>query len=273
MAFLLTFAVIMQVNFVSPKNEVKIKIQTTKDETYCLLTRERPVEIEVEGPTWLRVYSRIFWPGDAKGVLVYKIILEEDDIREKFVSVETERSKVAKHGARKLSKWRSFYLNVPKGTKRYRFIYWRAPSDSVLLKFAYESPGKWKDIAPITYSAKLELAEDEKIIDYYEATAASPVVLEVEGPRKIKVISRVNFSMTTQVEQLYSVEAREKGKVIKNTSFRAHRSETTEYRDRSGIVPSNPGSFYLNIKKGKHRIEFSITGGESGALRFMVEEK
>lgn len=262
-----------QIKEINPQNELKIKIQTTKEDNYYLLTKEQPVEVKVEGPTWLRVYSRIPWSGDAKGTKIYKIILQENELAEKFITNETERSKVAKLGKNRLSKWRSFYINVPEGLNTYRLILWRSPADTVLIKFAYESPGKWSDIMPSEYNAKLELVEDEKVINYYELTETGKVILETSGPKKIKVISRLNYGTEMQGEQLYSIAVREKSKVIKSNSFRTYRSETTSYRNRTEIVPSNPHSFYLNVGKGKHRLEFYLTGAGTGVLRFMVQEK
>lgn len=262
-----------QIKEIVPQNELQVKIQTSKEDNYYLLTKKEPLEIKVDGPTWLRVYTRIPWPADVKGTKIYKLILEENDLKERFITMETERSSVAKLAKIRLSKWRSFYINVPKGMNTYRFLVWSGPSDSVLMRFAYESPKNWLDVTPAEYNAKLELAEDERIINYFEAASTRPVVLEIEGPKKLQIISRLNYSTIMEGEQFYSITVKENNKIVKNISFRAHRSETTNYRNRKEIIPSNPHTFYLNIRKGRHRLEFYPGAVESCGFRFRFQEK
>lgn len=262
-----------QIISTSPQSEVKIKIQTFKEESYFLLTKSQPFEIKVSGPTWLRIYTRIPWSGDKKGTKLYKIILQEDEIKERFETFETEYSSVAHFDKMILSKWRSFYINVPEGSHTYRFIHWRAPSDTIFLRFTNESPGRWQDISALSYNAKLELIEDEKIIDYYELTPEKPVILEIEGPKKLKIISRLNLESNTQDERVYSITVKEKNKIIKSTHFRAYRSEVVHYKNHSEIIPSNPHNFFINVRKGVHRYEFILTGGTGCGLRFLVETK
>lgn len=268
-----TLLIFNQVTSVTPKLEARLRIQTTKEDTYYLLTKGQPVEIKVSGPGWLRIYTRIPWTKEKKGTQIYKLILQEDNIKERFVSFETEYSRVAKIDKIGLSKWRSFYINVPDGLHTYRFIHWRAPSDTILLKFTNESPKRWKDITPLSYNSIMELVEDERIVNYFELTPQKGVILELDGPKRLKVISRLNIPLSTPGEQTYTIEVKEKGKRIKSVSFRAYPSETVYYKNRSDMVPSNPHNLYLNIPKGMKRYEFSIDSNWGGGLRFMVEER
>lgn len=269
----LLFLLFNQTVSISPRAEVKIKIQTTKEESYVVLAKNQPVEIKATGPTWLRVYTRIFWSGEKKGTKTYKIILQEDDVRERFITQETEYSGVARFDKMRLSKWRSFYINVPEGVHTYRFIYWRAPQDTILLRFTNEAPGKWQDIPALSYNSKLELVEDEKMIDYYEATTERPVILEITGPQKIKIVSRLNLLPNLPGEHFYSITVKEKDRKIKSVNFHCYRSETVYYRNRKDILPSNPHNFYLNIPSGTHRYEFIPEGNVSLGLRFLTEIK
>ncbi len=270
---LILLFVINQVTDIVPQNEVKVKIQTLKQESYYILSKKQPVEIKVSGPTWLRVYTRIPWHGDRRGTKLYKLILQEDELKEKFITLESEYSKVAKVDNIRLSKWRSFYINVPAGTHTYRFIHWRAPSDTIFLRFTNEFPGRWQDIVPLSYNARFELVDGEKMVSYYESIQNNPVIMEIEGPKKLKIITRLNLKPGSQGEQIYSVVVREKGKTIKSVNFRAYPSETIHYINQPDIIPSNPHNFFLNVKKGIHRYEFHTEGETGCVFRFMVETK
>jgi hypothetical protein len=266
--------VIGQIKSTLPLPEIKVRIQTYQEDTYFLLGKDQPAEITVEGPTWIRVYTRIPWHDDWTGTKIYKIIQQTNGQQEKFITLESERSKVAKAGSIRLSKWRSFFINVPKGLNTYRFVHWASPADSIFLKYAFETPGKWSDLTPSGYSSKLELTEDERIIEYYEATDLKPVVLEVAGPRKIKVIARLNFTMAMPEDQYFTVDIKEKGRSVKTKSFRARRSETTVYRNLREALPSDPHVFYLDVRKGVHRYELFLSGFPgSAALRVQTGQK
>lgn len=267
------FILLGQTINVTPQYEAKIKIQTSKEESYTILTKNQPVEFKVSGPTWIRVYTRIPWTGEKKDTKIYKLILQEDDIKEKFITQETEYSSVARLDKIRLSKWRSFFINVPQGLHTYRLVYWRAPSDTILLKFASESPGKWQDIPALSYNTKLNLIENEKITNYYEATPAKPVIIEITGPKKIKITSRLNLLTNAQVEELYIVMIKKNGKIVKTLNLRAYRSETVHYSEGTDITPSNPHTFYLNVPRGTHRYEFWLNNGLSCGLRFMTAIK
>jgi hypothetical protein len=263
-----------QIKSTLPQTEVKVRIQTHQEDTYYLLAPDQPAEITVEGPTWIRVYTRIPWHEDWTGTKIYKIIQQTNGQQEKFVSLESERSRVAKAGPVRLSKWRSFYINVTKGRNSFRFVHWQSPTDSIFLKYVYEAPKKWADLTPSGYVSNLELTEEEKIIEYYEATDLKPVVLEVAGPRKIKIIARFNFPAAATGEQFFSIDIREKGRSVKTKSFRAYRSETTLYRNLRETVPSNSHVFYLDARKGNHRYEIFLAGlAGSAGLRIQAEQK
>jgi hypothetical protein len=272
---LIAFNLILgQIKGLPAQQEIKVRIQTHQEDTYYLLTNDHPIEISVEGPTWIRVYTRIPWHAEWTGIQVYKIIQQENGQKEKFIIQESELSRVAKAGPIRLSKWRSFYINVPSGKNDYRFVNWASPSDSIFLKYASEAPKKWGDLAPSEYVAKLELTENEKVINYYETTDQKPVALDITGPQNIKITARLNYAPAMPDDQLFSIAVKEKGRTIKAKSFRAYRSETTGYQNLRETIPSNPHAFYFTVRKGNHRFEIYLTGlAGSAAVRIEAEQK
>ncbi len=257
-----------------PQTAVKIRIKTYQEDTYYLLTDAQPLDVTVEGPTWIRVYTRLPWHPDWTGTKSYKLIRQENGQQEKFVSMETEYSKVARLGSVRLSKWRSFFINVPKGRNTYRFIHWQSPSDSIFVKIAYESPGQWQELIPQSYAAKLELVEDERVIDYYEVGSEQPVIVDVSGPARIKFIVRFHCDPLQTQDRLFALTVKERNKTLKTASFRVHRSETTSYRNRPETSPSNPRTLYLNVRKGNHRLELHLSGvNDRAGIRAFTEQK
>jgi len=270
---LLIFMLLLgQLSGTSKSPEARIKIQVTQSESYYVLTKDNSLKFEVSGPTWVRVFTRIPWKKEFRGPRTYKMILVSDDANERFISKETENSKIAKIDGVSVSKWRSFYIRVPEGTHKYELLLWRAPVDTVFCKFSFEAPGKWIDLSPAEVASVLEIVEDEKIVKYYEVRPEKPLVVEIEGPLRIKVQSRANFKKLDE-SGVYSVSVKSNGRLTKEVTYSAKPSETVYYRNRKELIPSVPDVFYLNFKKGKHRVEIRIMGVESAAIRVQVPAK
>ncbi len=273
--FLIALCVISQLKDIKPMKKMEIEIVTKQTDEYLLLTKNAPVSFAVEGPTYLRVYTRIMWPKNNMGSQAYKLILQENKLDERIVTLESEESSVTRDNkGRTLSKWRTFYIEVPEGLNQYKLTHWSSPNDTILLKFAYESPKKWTEITPTAYAAVIEAVEEERIIKYYELRNDRTVILRVNGPARVRVISRLNYDEKMIGDQNYTIAVDDNGTQEK-FPLKAYKSQIITYKDRPSIVPSNARSFHLSIKEGMHTLKFSMTGtvAESSVLRFLVEER
>jgi len=272
---LMSLCLVSQLQQIEPYKKWEIEIVTKKAEEYLLLTKNQPVTFSVEGPTYLRVYTRILWPKGSMGSEIYKMILQENEIDEDIITLESEESVVSKDKkGRPLSKWRSFYIEVPEGSNRYKLTHWSSPQDTILIKFAYESPKRWVEISPAEYSSIIEAIEEERIIKYYELKREGRIALRINGSQRLRVIVRLNYDEKMIGDQNYTIMVEENGKVEKYP-FKCYKSQIITYKDRRNIVPSNARSFHVNQGEGTHVLHFSLAGtlAESAALRFLVEEK
>jgi hypothetical protein len=271
---LILMCVFSQIKDLSPDKKWDIEIVTRKTEQYNLLVTDQPVTFTVEGPTYLRVYTRIPWPKNATGEKIYKIILQDNYLDEEIKTFETERSSVTKDKlGRFLSKWRSFYIEVDEGLNNYKMINWYAPNDTIIFKIKYEAPKKWKSVAATNYGSTVEAIEGEKIVKYYVLNNEQQVSLGISGPVRLKVISRLNYSPMVTGEQVYTVLVADKGNTDEY-DLKCYKSETIKYRNRKDVVPSNARSLYINVGSGWHELKFSLSGtvAKEAALRFLVEE-
>lgn len=263
-----------QIKEITPNKTWDIEIITKKSIEYTLLTKNDPVTLTVEGPTYLRVYTRIVWPKGKKGNQIYKIILQENNVDERIITLESTVSEVSRdQRGRAVSKWRSFHIEVPEGLNHFKIMHWASPEDTILMNFAYESPRTWQDIPATTYAAILEAIEEEKIVTYYELTKGNKIGLTVNGPMKIKVVTRLNFDTNLMGDQPYTLIVDDNG-VEETHHMKCYRSETITYRNRKDVVPANARSFYYDVNNGSHVLHFTLTGtlAQSTGLRFLTEE-
>jgi hypothetical protein len=264
--FLLT-----QVSLSTPEKAV-IKIQTAVRDTYVVVTKDKPYTFVIEGPTWVRVYTRLPWKRDYGKSVRYKLILVKNNTDERFITRETELSKVAYIGTTRLSKWRSFYIQVPEGKHTYEIYIWRAPSDTVLVKLSYEPPQNFIDIAPERGFKPVEIIENEKIIKYYELSVQNPLKVKIEGPAKIKATIRVPLK-SLEEQATFTLFAKRDSKLIKESIFSAKPSDHSKFKEIKDAVPSTPSKMFIDIKKGEHIIEFSLKGIERAFIRLQVQKK
>ncbi|MBE0432010.1 hypothetical protein IBX73_00940 [candidate division WOR-3 bacterium] len=272
---MIALCLVSQLKEIQPAKKMEIEIVTKQTDEYLLLTKNEPVSFSVEGPTYLRVYTRIIWPKGNLGSQIYKLILQENKRDESIITLESEESVVSKDNkGRTISKWRTFYIEVPEGSNHYRLTHWSSPNDTILVKFAYESPKKWTEVHATEYNATIEAVEEERILKYYELKKNEEITLRINGPARLRVISRLNYDERMIGDQNYTILV-EDGGTTEKFALKGYKSQIITYKDRRNIVPSNARSFHMNLKEGTHVLRFTLTGtvAESAALRFLVESR
>ena len=275
LSVLMALCLVSQLQQIEPYKTWEIEIVTKKAEEYLLLTKNQPVTFSVEGPTYLRIYTRILWPKGSLGSEMYKVILQENEIDENIITLESEESMVSKDKkGRPLSKWRTFYIEVPEGMNNYKLTHWSSPKDTILIKFAYESPKRWVEISPTEYRSIIEAIEEERIIKYYELAKDGTIGLRISGPQRLRVIARLNYDEKMIGDQNYTIMIEEKNNT-ERYPLKCYKSQMITYKDRGNIIPSNARSFHINLGEGTHFLRFGLAGtiAESAALRFLVEEE
>jgi hypothetical protein len=270
---LLLLCSIAQIKTVAPQYPWNIEIVTKKTQEYFLLTRQEPISLTVKGPTYLRVYTRILIPDRTHSDYLYKLILGEGPLDERIISFTTTLSTVTtdKNGT-VVSKWRSFYIDVPEGMNTYTLTHWDSPKDTILIRFAYESPQPWNIVPATEYKTMLETIEEERSTRYYELQKDDRVVVKATGPTRLRITARLNYDETLFGEQSFTLVAADNGS--ENTfPLKCYRSDVLHYQNRSDIVPSNARTIYLTIGDGTHTLIFSMYGSlaKSSALRFETE--
>lgn len=270
---LLLLCSIAQIRTVTPEHPWNIEIVTRKTQEYFLLTKQEPITLTVEGPTYLRVYTRILLSDKIHGDHLYKLILAQGPLDERIISFETALSTVTtdKHGTM-VSKWRSFYIEAPEGMNTYTLTHWDSPKDTILVRFAYESPKPWNIVPATEYDAVLETIEEERTTRYYELTKEGRVVVRVSGPTRMRVTTRLNYDESMFGEQSFTLIAADNGS---ENAFplKCYRSDILHYQNKSDIVPSNARTIYLTVESGTHTLVFTMEGtlAKSAALRLETE--
>lgn len=260
-----------KIKFIEKGESVRITVVKKKELKYFLLKKDNPIAFEVEGPLFLRVYTRLIFEKGVKDTGYYKIILQEDEERERIISKKTSPSNVAMLSNFKVGKWRSFLIEVPPGRHIYKLILWDSPLGNVAVKIKESAPPQWIEVSPLGSPEVLTSIENERIISYYLTHGENPLELKIEGPLKMKILVRVNFISGMGDETNFTLSVMLDGKEILRTPVRTYRSQVVYWREKKNVTPSKVEQFYIEIPEGIHTLSVKVLGSlaPSSCFRFL----
>jgi len=266
----------------------------SKTLSYHRATGEEPVRFVVEGPTRVKVLTRLRVPTSVTGEMDYIVAVARDGAP---VGVHELTTESAGPNATYLAlemympgKLDRFYIDVPTGRHAYDLT--AAPGTTVdvrVFERADRVP-KRVSLAPREYAGVETLLTRDNELTYYLATADEPVVLEVSGPTAIKVNVRLMFDSGMIGEHSYMLgvtswpggmddgpwgdDPRSVAGVDDETIYRleSKASTTLTCRDRGDALPGALRTFELPVTEGRHTLVFRLAGGQGRelALKFYI---
>ncbi len=248
--------------------DVKVVKKIEVVQTYYLLDKSAPIEVEVAGPALVRFYTRLVFTDKSRKKGQYSIVVEEDTVRQKIVSKFTEVSKGARWNGYRVGKWRSFVVEVPPGRHIYKLYLFDATFDSVLIRPVVQEGYSWKEVKPISPSESIVAVEDNSPVRYY-LSRDGRFVFSIEGPAKVRVAVRYNFKAGESEPQTVRIKAVLDGNQLENKEFSVIRSRSVYYQDRPEFTPSHKKALWLDIPAGKHTMKISVKPS-STAIRLLI---
>ncbi len=259
-----------EVKVAGSAEKVAVSVVRRVELSYYFVVRDQALEFEAEGPTWLRVYTRLWWPEGQDGKLEYSLSLWQNEV-ERPLEFETELSKSSYGaGTHKLGKWRSFYIQVPKGRNPYRLVLNDAPAGTVAVRFSFQNPKSWN---PVVLSGldELLLAESEDTVSFYCLERGSPAALGISGPCRVRVRIRLNYEPSMVGAQNFVLTVREQGKELAGRNFRVTKSGSVIYQNALGVVPSTERTLRFNLGQGALQLTIALNGTLAHSAGIRVE--
>jgi hypothetical protein len=231
------------------------------------VTKTSPLEVDVEGPCWLRVYTRAWWPVGADGTFKYGLSLWLGDV-ERPVSFEAGLSTSSLGpGGRKVGEWRSFYVQVPEGSNHYRLEVSAGKAETVGVRLAVQSPQPGRAVA-IPGARELTLVDGREIIQLQELTTGKAATIELTGPCRVRVRARLNFEPGLPGTQNFVLAVQEGKSALIRSNLKAARSPSASYSGEPGLVPSSERTLRFSLPSGRHNLTLLLSGtlAKSGAV-------
>jgi hypothetical protein len=245
-----------------------------KEHTYYGFTADEPLAFTIEGPTRIKVLTRVRVPNNLESV-EYGVSVYMDGRHQETV----EKDAYPKEGAFYVAfnhfrpgVIRRVYIDVPTGRHGYELrATGRHRVDARLFETA-ESKPSLVSIAPAEHGSVETLHYRDKELTYYLLTEESPVRLDVVGPTSVKVNTRLLYDATMLGEQTYVVGVREDDQPECLYRIDAEPSQTVVLRDRTDAIPGALRHFRLDVPRGAHTYRFRLADTIAGgvAVKFYI---
>jgi len=250
-------------------HSAKISISVEgKERTYYHFTVDEPLTFSVEGPTRVKILTRVRVPNDRETV-EYGVSISRDGVHVETVEKEAYPKESAFYVAFmnfRPGVIRRIYIDVPTGRHGYELRAVGGPSVDARLFESARSKPSLVSIAPRDYDSVETLYYRDKELTYYLMTKDALVVLDVIGPTSIKVNTRMLYDATMLSKQTYIVGVRAPGAPEDLYKIDGEPSQTVVLRDRSDVIPGALRHFVLEVPKGAHTYEFRLVDAAAGGL-------
>lgn len=266
--------------FVAPASfdrKVELLISGKRREYYAL-DQGKQVQIVLQGPSKLRVVSRVLLnsPTDTAD---YGYVVERRGGKT-FTIVHSaglsDKALMAGEGTKIVGESRSKVIDVPQGDQTFVFTLPKGAKRSVIVRFAVET-NEFTAGAPVVamtpteFTKEVDLLSGEKSVPYYRIGTGYSTALKIIGPATVKVLSRIEFDQSMNGKQKWNVQVSEDGKVKATYPLSAARSDTISYHDSSPLAASWAETFFVEVPQGEHRYEFTLPDNHRTVLlRFLL---
>jgi len=137
---------------------------------------------------------------------------------------------------------------------------------TLLLLAAPAQGAKWQAMEHISGRPPLTVSVQENPRIYFRVTADSPLTVTVDGPGRLRLVSRAELPRDASRPISYMVRVNEGGKLLKEQATESSVADAVKLGDSKALICKSR-SVVLDLPEGKHRLMISVTGTPSILVR------
>jgi hypothetical protein len=250
-----------------------------KDRLYFRVESGETATVQVRGPGEVKCYVRAVAGDAGSATIKYSVVISEGDHRLKTVETETAPSAMKWKGSSELAaKSRSFTLRIPDGDHRLTIAFASKDAKAAGIRYVFRETPEHSAQLPLHATGKREsviLLVKEKPLDYYVADQQSPVKVEVIGPTRLRVVSRLVYPSGARGSQRYTIKLERDGESLPDKTLETTKSSVVECESHPDWIIGKSKSFYVEVPKGTHVIMLRPANADSPgvALRFSIPKE
>ena len=240
--------------------------------------RGEGIHYAMEGPSRIEFISRypVLIKKKNSHSFQYSIIIDGKDTVSVKHRYKVQRSiRSIQHPKHHYTYSGNYFINLDKGSHTIELLSDDRQKYPVLMRVVskeFESMGKNKKVLqPMVHKNSVELVTEGRSINYFDCVPGLPLQLEARGEKKLRILTRLQFSDSMGQEESYRLRVSEGEKVMGTYYFNTERSSASQIKGRMDKVPGKWRSCEINVPKGKHRYDIEVLDRDKVVLtRFIL---
>ena len=244
------------------------------------IVKEAAVVYQVHGPVRIELIARYPSPKKSKKsqVFSYHVTIDDEDpisINHKYKIQKSIRS--VQHPSHYYTYSGNYFINVEAGDHTLTFTAYEKQNYPVLLRVIkkdFETAKKGKrELQPMVFQSNRIVEAGGKDISYFELNHGRPLQVEVQGPKTLRILTRLMFEPQMGEEESYRLRVKSGSKVLGTYFMSTVQSTTATIKDLPDKVPGKWRTCEIKIPKGKHIISVELVEKDRSILTRFQEYK
>ena len=240
------------------------------------IMRDDSLIYQVNGPARIELITRYPSPEKSKKSqsFSYQLVVDNEEpiiINHRYKLHKSIRS--VQHPSHYYTYSGNYFINIKDGDHTLSMLTNAEQKYPVLLrviKKRFKTPlGKVNDLQPMVFQANRTVEVSGKGISYYELIHGRPLQLNLDGPKTLRILSRLLFDSEMGTEESFRIRVKSGKKVLGTYYLSTERSSDSRVMDQPDKVPSKWRTCEVTIPAGKQVISVEIVEkGRSILTRF-----
>lgn len=249
-----------------------------KDRLYFRLDAGDTAAVQVQGPGLLKLIIRGVNPSEGDSAS-YSLDVFDNDRGLKSVRAHPVLNAVDWKGRNERStKAHRVRLHLTSGQHLIRIALGREGVQAVGVRYPFRKGGATEAEAAFQPSGarkSVQLLVKERSQDYYVTDRDSPVTLDLIGPTRLRLVSRLIFRPGARGRQAYQLDVERDGTALPSQALATTKSSVAECVSHPDWILGKGKTTYVEIPKGPHRVRIRAANNESPgvAVRFSIPRK
>ena len=242
--------------------------------------RDDSLIYQVNGPARIELITRYPSPEKSKKSqpFSYQLVIDNEDpitINHRYKLHKSIRS--VQHPSHYYTYSGNYYINIKDGNHTLSMSTNTEQKYPVLLRVIKKgfktSLNKINELQPMVFQANRTVEVSGKDISYYELIYGRPLQLNLDGPKTLRILSRLLFDSEMGAEESFRIRVKSGRKVLGTYYMSTERSSDSRVKDQPDKVPGKWRTCDVTIPAGKRVISVELVEKERSVLTRFQEYK
>ena len=244
------------------------------------IMREDPLVYQVNGPARIELITRYPSPEKSKKSqpFSYQLVVDNEEpikINHRYKLQKSIRS--VQHPSHYYTYSGNYFINIKDGDHTLTMSANADQKYPVLLRVIKKgfktSLNNMHELQPMVFQTNSTVVVSGKDISYYDLNHGRPLQLEMEGPKILRILSRLLFESQMGELESYRIRVKSGRKVLGTYYMSTERSSDSTVEGQSDKVPGKWRTCEVTIPEGKHVISVELVEKERSVLTRFQELK